>query len=95
MVSWAGDGMPWALMGETGERLSDILDMLRPSYKKMKWENVNDTREDLSLRIKSLFKRSSSTSGQIWTVWHLHFHVSVQCEHMIKQSRANAKLAAK
>lgn len=31
MVSWAGDGIPWAVIGETGERLTDNLDMLRPS----------------------------------------------------------------
>lgn len=33
LVSCAGDGMPWAVIGETGERLRDILDMLRPSWK--------------------------------------------------------------
>lgn len=33
LVSWAGDGMPWAFIGETGERLIDILDMLLPSYR--------------------------------------------------------------
>lgn len=31
LVSWAGEGMPWAVIGETGERLTDNLDMLRPS----------------------------------------------------------------
>lgn len=31
LVSWAGDGMPWAVIGDEGERLRDILDMLRPS----------------------------------------------------------------
>lgn len=37
LVSWAGEGMPWAVIGETGEWLRDILDRLRPSC----WTQVN------------------------------------------------------
>jgi hypothetical protein len=33
-VSWAGEGMPWVLMGDTGDLLRDIRDMLRPSWQR-------------------------------------------------------------
>lgn len=35
LVSWAGRGIPWAARGETGDRVRDSRDMLRPSWKQV------------------------------------------------------------